>query len=379
LISESKRAGLLPPLLTINIKERYLELIKKGEEIIDLSIGDTDFKPPNILKEGLINAFNRGLTHYTLSQGILELREGIAEKHGVNPDEILICAGGKEGIFSLFLSIINDKDNVLIPEPQWPAYNAYAHLCQAKIISIKTRIEELYEPSIEEIKHKINSKTKILIINSPNNPTGTVYSKSFMRGVTDLADDYGFLLLSDEIYSNYVYSGDFLSACNLGENVIVIDGFSKTYGMTGLRLCYLIGKKEIVAKINKIHGYIIGNAPSLTQYAAIHILNKKEYIERNKAEMKERSRLAFNILKNTKMLKIYRPKGAFYIFPKYKQKISSVDICNDILIKKKVALVPGSAFKGEGCFRIAFSQPQSLLEKGLIRIRDYFNEEEHVY
>jgi len=310
-----------------------------------------------------------------LTQGIIELRDAIAEKHRVNSDEILISAGGKEGIFSLFLSTVNKKDEILIPEPQWPAYHAYARLCQAKIIPINTRIEDLYEPSIEEIKNKINSKTKILIINSPNNPTGAVYSKSFMRGVSDLADDYRFLLLSDEIYSNYDYSGHFLSACNLGENVIVMDGFSKAYGMTGLRLCYLIGKKEMISKINKIHAYIVGNASSITQYAAIHIFNEKDYVKRNKEEMKERSELAFNILRNTKILHMYKPKGAFYIFPKYKQENSSVRICNDILIKKKVALVPGSVFNGENCFRIAFSQPQSVLKQGLIRIRDYFNEE----
>jgi aspartate aminotransferase len=379
LISESKRAGLIQPLPTINMKKKCLELIKSGEEIIDLSIGDTDFKPPEILKEGLLNAFNNGFTHYTLSQGVLELRESIAEKHSVNAEEVLISVGGKEGVFSLFLSIVNSNDEILVPEPQWPAYHAYAHLCQAKIIPVTTRIEDLYEPSLEEIKNKINGKTKILIVNSPNNPTGAVYSKSFMRGVSDLAEDHGFLLLSDEIYSNYDYSGAFQSACNLGENVVVLDGFSKAYGMTGLRLCYLIGKKEIISKINKIHGYIVGNAPSLTQYAAIHLLNEKDYIRRNREEMKKRSRLAFRILRDAKTLEVYRPKGAFYIFPKYGQEISSASICNELLIKKKVAVVPGSAFGREHCFRIAFSQPQSILTQGLTRIRDYFNEEAHGY
>jgi len=269
---EAERSWSIQPIPAIEIKRKASEMTARGVRIIDLSIGDTDFRPPDSFLKGIKDAFSRGLTHYTLSQGIPELRERIAKNYDADKDEVLISAGGKEGTFSFFLTCVDEGDEVLFPEPAWPPYRAYTNLCKAHPCGLPTTIENDFIPSLDDIKEKITGKTRLVIVNSPNNPTGAVYPSSLLKGLAELADDEGFMLFSDEIYSNYVHDGPFRSAAEYGENVVVLDGFSKTFGMTGIRLCYLVGRKDILKSVNKIHGYNMGNAPSLAQYAALGIM-----------------------------------------------------------------------------------------------------------
>lgn len=379
---ESDRCSRISPIPAIEIKKRCLDLRAGGEKIIDLSIGDTDLRAPDSYLKGVKKAFERGLTHYTLSQGIPELRERIGDLYGGDADEVLVCAGGKEGIMSLFTSMVNPGDEVIIPVPAWPPFMTYTSLCDGRRVPLTCRLEDDFEPSIEAIREKITKRTKMLVLNSPNNPTGAVYPKETVRAAVELADDHGFLVLSDEIYSNFIYSGEFVSARDYGENVVVLDGFSKTYAMTGIRLCYLVGQAEIVRKINKIHGYIMGNAPSLAQYGALEVLDEddgNEYRRTCRKMMRERRDIVHDTLSGTPGLRTYRPKGAFYMFPRYEfpgcsGERDSVSLCEDILERKKIALIPGTGFGADGHFRIAASQPADILRTGVERLSEYFEE-----
>jgi aspartate aminotransferase len=356
----------------MEMRQKYQELSSSGKKIIDLSIGDTDFGVPASFKTEIYKALENGKTHYTLSRGIHELRQNIAERYGVSSKEVLVIAGGKEGIFSLFLASINPGDEVIFPVPSWPAYGAYLTLCDAKPKMVDTTIEENFEPSIAILREVVSKKTKMIVFNSPNNPTGAVYSPKVMKAAAELADENDFLFLSDEIYSNYDYSGTFVSALEMGENVVVLDGFSKTFGMTGLRLCYLIGNKELIDSVNKIHAYNAGNASSIIQYASVGLFHEKVVMQKNKNEMRRRNELAYNILKNVPGLKVNKPKGAFYSFPRYEAGQQSVEMCKEILLEQGVGLVPGAVFNAEKHFRIAYSQPKDILKEGLERIRAYF-------
>ncbi len=374
---ESERSARIAPIPAIEIKRKCTELRSRGERIIDLSIGDTDFNAPHSFLDGVKRAFDDGLTHYTLSQGITELRERIGKRYGARPEEVLISGGGKEGIFSFFLSMVNEGDEVIIPDPSWPPYRAYSSLCGARTRTVVTEISEDFEPSPEAIKESIGPRTKLLVINSPNNPTGAVYGKELIRTAAELADDHDFLLLSDEIYSNYDYSGEFISARDYGENVMVIDGFSKTYSMTGIRLCYLVGGSEVMKVVNKIHGFNMGNAPSLSQHGIMDVLAEDDYRRDCRDEMKRRRDMVWDVLNDVPGLTVNRPRGAFYMFPGYEGGSPSTFLCEDILGRKKVALVPGIGFGAEGHFRIAFSQPYDLLREGVEAIADYFEGADH--
>ena len=374
MINESRRSSTIEPIPAIEIKRKCAELMAQGERIIDLSIGDTDFTAPPSFLSGLTDAFEKGFTHYTASQGIPELRDRIGRKYGVTRDEVLVSAGGKEGIFSLFLSLVGEGDEVLFPEPAWPPVRAYTQLCGGRPIAVRTKIENEFIPTLEDFREKISSRTKLVVINSPNNPTGAVYPAGLVRGLAETADELGFVLLSDEIYSNYDYSGDFTTAMGCGENVVVLDGFSKTFGLTGIRLCYLVGNKELIRMVNKIHGYNMGNAPSLSQHAATSIMDESDYMKGNRDKMRGRVEMAHDVLKDTPGLSIYMPKGAFYMLPEYHVNLNSVELANDLLRRKKVAVVPGIGFGAERSFRIAFSQSKSILEEGVLKIREYFRE-----
>jgi len=371
---ESKRSFAIKPIPAIEIKRKCAELISQGERIIDLSIGDTDFAAPPSFLSGLTDAFEKGLTHYTASQGIPELRDRIGKNYGVTKEEVLISAGGKEGIFSLFLSLVGEGDEVLFPEPAWPPVRAYTQLCGGRPIAVKAKIGNEFIPTLQEFREKVSPRTKLVVINSPNNPTGAVYPTGLVRGLAEMADELGFILLSDEIYSNYDYSGDFATALGCGENVVVLDGFSKTFGLTGIRLCYLVGNNKLIRMVNKIHGYNMGNAPSLSQHAAISIMDERDYMMGNRDEMRDRIEMAHDILKDTPGISIYMPKGAFYMLPEYHVNLNSVELANDMLRKKKVAVVPGIGFGAGRSFRIAFSQPKSIIKEGIIKIREYFRE-----
>ncbi len=368
----SDRCNAIKPLPTVVIKQKCAEMKAAGKDIIDLSIGDTDFMAPASLTQGVQKALENGKTHYTATTGIKELREELAERHKADFSEILVSVGGKEGVCSLFLAMVNEGDEVVFPEPAWPAYRAYSAMCGAEVKNIPTSVENNFEPTIDSLHENVSNKTKLVAINSPNNPTGASYQKEFIKAAAELADDYGFILLSDEIYSNYDYEERFVSARGMGENVVVLDGYSKTFAATGLRVCYLVGNKELIKQVNKIHAYNVGNAPSAVQYGVLGLYNEKKYMEKNHKEMKSRNDLVYDVLKETPGLEISKSKGAFYLFPKYSLNMSSVELCADILEQQEVGLVPGSAFGGEEHFRIAYSQPKHILEQGTKRINDYF-------
>ena len=208
----SKRGSQINPLPTTRMQDKCASLIAEGKDVIDLSIGDTDFRAPDLFATEVEESLKKGLTHYTRPVGIRELREAIAEYHSTKSEEVLVTAGGKEGVCSLFLAFVNPADEVVVPEPAWPAFRAYTALCGARYVPLPTSIEKEFEPSIEDLTSVLTKKTKMVVLNSPNNPTGSVYSSRLIQEAAQLAEKKGFVLVSDEIYSNYDYSGYFKSA-----------------------------------------------------------------------------------------------------------------------------------------------------------------------
>lgn len=359
------------------------ELERQGKKIIHLEIGEPDFDTPEHIKEAAVRALHAGYTHYVPAAGIYELREAIAEyitktrNVEVNPNEVIVTPGSKTAIFLAMLACINPGDEVLYPNPGYPIYESIIRLLGARPIPIPLMESNNFRLDHEYFKEHITRKTRMIIINSPENPTGEVLSDEDLKLIADCTekrDDV--VVLSDEIYSRLIYDGEHKSIISLPgmkEKTILIDGFSKTYAMTGWRLGYGIVPKKLAEKMIKLAINTYSCACAFIQIAGIEALKgPQKCVEEMLEELRRRREVIVEGLNNIKGIKCHKPKGAFYVFPNIKETgMKSRELANYLLEEAGVAVLPGNSFGsyGEGYLRLSFANSIENIKEALRRMK----------
>jgi len=356
---------------------------RAGANIVHLEIGEPDFDTPEHIKEAAIDALKKGLTHYTPTPGLLELREAIAERmrgdYGVDvkPEEVLVTPGAKPGIFYSLLAIVEEGDEVILPNPGFPAYENAVKLAGGKPVYVPLREEKEFRVTYDDIAERLSDKTKAIIINSPHNPCGSMLTPSDIKDIAELAKKRGLYVLSDEVYSKLVYEGEFRSLLNelsLEEGAIVIDGFSKTYAMTGWRLGYCIASRDLIKRMSKLQNNSVSCVPAFVQMAGIAALKgPQDCVKEMARQYKERRDVIVNEINSVEGFNCQRPKGAFYAFANVKRYgMKSYDLMKFLLEKAKVAVLHGSAMGsyGEGYLRFSYATSVDKIREGFARIRE---------
>jgi len=359
------------------------KLEAKGVEVVHLEVGRPDFDTPVHIKEAAKKALDEGFVHYTSSYGIKELREAISKKLSedngieVEPEkEIIVTIGTTEAVFISLMATLNPGDEIIVPEPMYVYYADWGEFAGAKTVPVPLKEENNYKIDPEDIEKRITSHTKMLIINSPHNPTGYVFDKKTLEAIANIAKKYDLLVLSDEIYEKILYDGvkhySIASFPGMRERTLTINGFSKAYSMTGWRIGYVATSKNLIPSLMKAHQHTATCATSFVQKGALSALtSSSNCVEEMVKEFARRRKLVLDYLDEMERVTYVKPEGAFYIFPSIKDVGMNDEELADYLLKEaKVALVPGSCFGkcGQNHIRIAYSTSYDNLEKGLERM-----------
>ncbi len=359
----------------------FFEIAATMKDVISLGIGEPDFDTPEPIIQAGIEALRRGETHYTSNHGLLVLRQAISDHlkrlYDVEyfaQSEIIVTVGVSEALYLVFAAILDPDDEVIIPTPCFVSYQAEVALAGGVPVEIATFADDHFVPRIEDIEAAITPKTRAIFIGSPSNPTGAVYPREFLVKLAALVEKHNLMVISDEIYDRLVYGTEhvcFPSLPGMQERTILMGGFSKAYAMTGWRIGFAAGPKEIIAGMVRVHQYSVMSAPTVSQYAALSALMIGEpYVQEMLREYDRRRKLIVNGL-NTIGLKTFEPKGAFYAFPDLRSTgLSDDEFCNRLLKEEHVAMVPGNAFgdAGLGFARVSYATAYEKLEEALIRI-----------
>lgn len=362
---------------------RFLALAKDAPNIINLSVGEPDFIPPKHTLEAGWEAAKEGKTHYEPTNGVPELLEALAKKayldYGLNYDpnfEIVITVGGTEAIFSALIGLINPEDEVLIPNPGFVCYEPCVLLAEGVPVSVPLSEKNGFKPSIDDVTSLITKKSRVIILNYPNNPTGAVLSFNEMGVLAKAAVEHDMIVISDEVYEKILYDGakHYCAATFPGmrERTLVVNSFSKTYAMTGLRVGFVYGPKELISPLWLVHQFNVACVNSLAQYIALAALKgPQNFVREMVREFDRRRHLVYERLNKIEGFNCTLPKGAFYVFPNIKSVGMSSEKLAEFLIKKAhVATVPGSAFGcyGKNYLRISYAAAYEQLQEALDRI-----------
>ncbi len=356
-----------------------LSLIRKMFEVtnpdaINLGIGEPDFDVPENIRNAMKQAIDDGFTHYTPNKGFIELREAIVDKLAkennikTSPENITVTAGASEALYACAQALFNKGDNVLIPNPSFLSYSAVVQLAEANVVEVDTPMENDFKLKVDDVQEKLDKNTKAIIINSPSNPTGAVMDKEDIKGIADLATDHEFYIISDEIYEKIIYGRKNYSPAEYCDNVITLNGFSKTYAMTGLRVGYMVANEEVSEDLLKIHQYCVANATSISQKAAYEALTgPQDSVEMMVKEFSKRRELIVSSL-NDMGYETVDCEGAFYVFPKIERPMEFVKAAADA----GVISVPGSPFGsiGENHVRMSYANSYENIEKAMDILRD---------
>ena len=345
-----------------------------GEDSINLGIGEPDFDIPENVKLAIKQALDEGETHYTPNNGYIELREAIVDKfekeNKIKKDvnDIMVTAGASEALYVCAQALFNKGDNILIPNPGFLAYSSYAKLTESNSVEVTASFENGFKLTVEDVQEKIDDKTKALILNSPSNPTGAVMDKEDIKGIADLATDHDFMIIADEIYEKIIYGKKHYSAGAYSDNVITINGFSKTYAMTGLRIAYMAGNEAITEELLKIHQYCIACASSISQKAAYAALTGPQNAVNDMVNEFARRRDLIVSSLNDMGYECTDCDGAFYAFPKVERPQEFVQKAAEA----GVISVPGSAFGslGEEHVRMSYANSYENIEKAMDILRE---------
>ena len=372
----------------LNIKpsgiRKFFDLVSEMDDVISLGVGEPDFDTPWHIRDEGIYALERGKTFYTSNSGLKELREEISNylkrKQGIeyNPlSEVIVTVGGSEAIDIGLRAMVNQGDEVIIPQPAYVSYEPCALLAGAKPVIINLKAENDFRLTKEELLNAITDKTKVLILPFPNNPTGAIMEKDDLEDIAEVCIEKNIYVMSDEIYSELTYKGEHVSIASIDgmkERTILINGFSKSYAMTGWRLGYACGPAEIIKQMTKIHQFAIMCAPTTSQYAAVEALkNGDDDVAMMREAYNERRRFLMNAFKEMN-LECFEPYGAFYVFPCIKEfGMTSEEFATKFLEEEKVAAVPGSAFgmSGEGFLRISYAYSIENLKEAMSRLERF--------
>ncbi|MDK2464959.1 MAG: pyridoxal phosphate-dependent aminotransferase [Candidatus Korarchaeota archaeon] len=367
---------------------RAKELERQGKKIIHCEIGQPDFDTPAHIKEAAKKALDEGFTGYTPSAGIMELREAIAEYVSktrgidVTPDQVVVTVGAKIGIFSALMAFVNPGEEVIIPMPAYPSYESVTEFVGGVVKPVVLKEEREFSPSGEEIAKAVTDRTKVIVINTPSNPTGGVYKRKDLEAIVEVAKEHDLWIISDEIYEDIIFDGkkheSILSIPGAEERAVMLSGFSKTYAMTGWRLGYVVAPKEVADKITKIQLNTVSCPVSFVQKAGIAALKgPRDEIEAMVREYEERRDLLYREINRIPGFSMIKPAATFYAFPNVKELgVKSKELANMLLEEAGVALLPGTDFgaPGEGYLRLSFATSKENLMEAMERIRAFVEE-----
>ena len=392
----AERIGQIKPSLTLTVDTKAKAMKKAGLDMVSFGVGEPDFDTPEHIKEAAIQAIRDGFTKYTPVSGIDELKEAVAfrfkEDLGLDYrlDEIMVSCGGKHVLYNIAQALWGPGDEVIVPAPFWVSYPPMILLAGASPVIVPTREEKGFKLTPGELKGAITPHTRAIILNSPSNPTGSVYSRSELVALGEVITAADLTVISDDIYDKILFDGlSFSNLAMLGpgfkERTLVVNGVSKTYAMTGWRIGYLAGSKEVIGAINKIQSHSTSNPTSIAQKASVTALKgPQDFISRMVSEFDRRRLYIAERLKSLPGVKVAVPQGAFYIFPNFSSYYghkaggrviaNSLDLADYLLEKAHIAVVPGAAFGEDGCLRFSYATSLDQIEKGMDRLEKALKE-----
>jgi len=375
---------------TAKIAAIAIRMKKENIDIVDFTVGEPDFPTPQNIKNAAITAINKNLAKYTLIPGLVELRQAIIKKLkndnnlDYDLDNIIVTSGAKQSIFNVILSIVDKGDEVIIPSPYWVSYPEMVSIAEGNSIIVPTMEENGFKLSSRQLHESITKNTKAIIICNPSNPTGAIYSKAELESLAEVLKEKEITIISDEIYEKLTYDNiNYYSFASISpilkKRTVVINGLSKAYAMTGWRIGYAAGDKEIIKKAVNLQGHSTTNAPTISQYAGIEALEgPQEDITNMHQEFEERRNFVFSRLQEMEDISCIKPQGTFYAFPNISAYIgrfydgnqihNSADLAYFLLNEAKVILIPGSAFGSDNHLRLSYATSMAQLDKGLNRI-----------
>ena len=391
----SKKAQRIQASVTLAITAKAKEMKENGIDVISFGAGEPDFNTPQNIINAAIKAMEDGNTKYTNVNGILPLREAICKKFKddnnlvYNPSQIVVSTGAKQSLANAFLAILNPGDEVIVPNPYWVSYPELIRLADGKPVFVESNETSSYKFTKENLEKVVTEKTKAIILNTPNNPTGTIYNKEELIEIAEFAKKYDLIIISDEMYEKLLYDGEkHISIASVSddayERTIVINGLSKSYAMTGWRLGYCGATEKIAKLMTNIQSHMTSNVCSITQYAAIEALNgPQDKVKEMIFEFERRRNYMVKTLEKMNNLSIIKPQGAFYIMINIDKClgkeingvkiIDSMDFSAKLLEHEKVAVIPGKAFGLDNYVRVSYATSMELIEKGLERINKFIN------
>ena len=390
----SDRVHRVNPSFTLEMTSRAADLRSKGIDVINLSVGEPDFNTPEHIIQAGKEAMDDGFTKYTAGSGMIELRQAICEKllveNGLTftPDQVLVSNGEKQSLYTICQVLFDRGDEVIVFSPYWVSFPEFVRLADAEPIIVSTDPNSQFEPNFNELISKINSKTKGMIINSPSNPTGGVWSNNAINKILEISKQNNLIVISDECYEKLVFDGQYVSTeklNNYNTEVLTCMSLSKTYAMTGWRIGYTVGNHDIIRAMSKLQGQATSCANSIGQKAAITALTgDQKCVENMRNKYKERRDLMIGLLKEIKGVNCAVPGGAFYAFPDFSyylgknyngEKINdSFKLCDYILDVAKVVTVPGDGFGAPGHIRFSYAVSKDTIRKGIDRVVKALNE-----
>ncbi|MCR4718867.1 MAG: pyridoxal phosphate-dependent aminotransferase [Firmicutes bacterium] len=388
----SKKAQGITPSPTLTIDAKYKSMIAEGEDAVGFGCGEPDFDTPQYIKDAAIEAMLNGKTKYTPAAGTMELRRAVAEKflreNGIKygPTQVVVSNGAKHSLMNTFLVLLNAGDEVLIPAPYWVSYPEMVKLADGVPVEVKTTEENNFKASVEDFERALTPKTKAIVLNSPSNPTGMVYSEAELRAIADFAVKNDLYVVSDEVYEHLIYEGKHISIASLGEDIkertVTINGVSKTYAMTGWRIGYAAANEKIAKAMASIQSHGTSNPNSIAQSAAVAALSGGlSEVEKMCEEFKKRRDFLVNAINSLSGVSCKKPQGAFYIMMNIDevigksyngQKIGNADdFAKLFLDAEKVAIVPGTGFGAPNYVRWSYAVDMESIKKGVERLKKF--------
>ena len=392
-MSIAKRVSKINPSFTLQMATKAADMRSKGIDVINFSVGEPDFNTPKHIRDAAKKALDEGYTKYTAGPGMLELREAICEKldreNGLSyePKNILVSNGEKQSLYNACQAIFNPDESVIVFSPYWVSFPEFVKMAEAEPVLVDTIPDKNFEPDFDDLKSKIKSSIKGVIINSPSNPTGGVWRDEAIIELLKLAKKHGWIVISDECYERLVYDGEFTSAeklnniYNIGATVLTCMSLSKTYAMTGWRIGYAAGPEGIIKAMSKIQGQATSCANSIGQKASIEaLLGDQQCVEDMKKSFLKRRDLIVQLLNELPGVKCPVPNGAFYVFPDFSYYLNreangkllkdTFDISEYILDAVQVVTVPGDGFGSSGHIRFSYATSSKIIKEGMGRVKN---------
>jgi len=391
-LSIAQRVNKINPSFTLQMATKAADMRSRGVDVINFSVGEPDFNTPKHIRDAAKEALDQGYTKYTAGPGMIELRQAICEKLerenkiSYDPSSILVSNGEKQSLYNACQAIFNPDDSVVVFSPYWVSFPEFVKMAEANPVLVDTLPESNFEPNFDDLESKINSTIKGVIINSPSNPTGGVWSNEAIVRLLKIAKDNQWIVISDECYERLVYDGEFTSAeklnqvHNIGASVLTCMSLSKTYAMTGWRIGYAAGPENIIKAMSKIQGQATSCANSIGQKASIEaLLGDQSCVEEMKASFLQRRDLIVRLLNDLPGVRCAIPNGAFYVFPDFSSYLNrkgngkllkdTFDISEYILDSVQVVTVPGDGFGSSEHIRFSYATNRKIIQEGMDRVK----------